>query len=49
MQMSASEVDLIPLKVNRLTNPQSMPSHYQQERCISLPIPAFTSCADELG
>jgi len=33
------EVDLIPMEVNRLSNPQSMSSHYQDQRSIPLPIP----------
>jgi hypothetical protein len=39
MKMPFVEVDLIPMEINRFSNPQSMPRHYQDQRSIPLPIP----------
>jgi hypothetical protein len=49
MKMGAGEVDLIPLKIDSLTDPEAMPSHQQHQRCIALPIAAFTNSANELS
>jgi hypothetical protein len=34
------EVELIPVQVNGFGYPQAMSSHYQDQRCVSLSVPA---------
>ena len=47
--MRVGEVDLIPFEINRLTHPQAMPRHDEDQRRVTMPIAAFVGSADELG
>ena len=40
---------LIPFKINRLADPEPMPSHDQDKRGIPMPVAALASGADELA
>jgi hypothetical protein len=42
VEVGASEVDLAPFEINGLADPQSMPSHQQDQRRVAMPIAALT-------
>jgi hypothetical protein len=46
VEMGAGEVDLIPFQINRLSNPQPMPRHDEDQGRVTMAVAAFTGGAD---
>src|SRR6516162_3229609 len=49
VQMRSGEVDLIPLKINGFTNPETVARHHEQEARVTLPIAPLTRSTDKLS
>src|SRR5215470_11609924 len=47
MQMAFAEIDLIPVQIDGLSDPQAMPGHDEDQRSIALAMAAFAGCLNQ--